>query len=129
LLLSGLLSPLTEKMPAVEPALTFLLSAQNPDGGWGYTPAQSSTTEPTAAVLLAIGNEPAATDARQQAVDWLRQGQHQDGGWGLSYADKESTWQTAWAVLALARMGTAGDAFDHGVEWLLNVEVLHFADD
>jgi hypothetical protein len=116
-------------MPAVEPALAFLLSAQNPDGGWGYAPAQASATEPTAAALLAIEDEPAAADARQQAADWLRQGQHHDGGWGLSHADQESAWQTAWAALALARAGVVGVAFDRGIEWLLSVPMIHFAED
>lgn len=112
-------------------ALAFLLATQNPDGGWAYTPGGASVVEPTAAVALAVGEDPAGAEAHRRAVDWLRQGQRLDGGWGLGHDDGESTWHTAWAVLALARLaaGVAGDSLDKAIRWLLSVETLQVADD
>ncbi len=115
--------------PVQEIARAFLKSAQNADGGWGYAPEQASIVEPTAAVMLAIKDEPAATDAYRRALDWLYQGQHADGGWGMGHGDRESNWHTAWAVWALAQAGVVDEAIQEGVRWLAEVAILQLADD
>jgi hypothetical protein len=102
-------------------ALAFLARARNPDGGWGYALGEASAVEPTAAVSLALRDDPGGAELRHDAVVWLRSAQNPDGGWGLTADDAESGWQTAWAVLALARDGLAVDRLSRGVEWLLKV--------
>ncbi len=111
------------------PAVKFLLSNQNQDGGWGYGPQQSSAVEPTSAVLLALREDPFCDQSCRRAIDWLRSAQHPDGGWGFNSEDKESGWQTAWAVLALARTDDRGDALNRGAKWLLDVKTAQFDED
>ncbi|HEY7333311.1 MAG TPA: prenyltransferase/squalene oxidase repeat-containing protein [Bryobacteraceae bacterium] len=89
--------------------LPFLLSRQNPDGGWGYN-SRVSWTEPTALALLALTARREHTDSFARGSRWLRALRRSDGGWAPEQAVEESTWVTALAVLA-------GQA--DGVEWLL----------
>ena len=110
-------------------AISFLLSSQNPDGGWGYAAQQSSAVEPTSAVLLALREDPSCAQSCRRAIDWIKRAQHVDGGWGYNSRDKESGWQTAWAVLALARSGEKGDVSNRGVKWLLSVKTLQLSED
>jgi len=110
-------------------AVSFLISTQNPDGGWGYAAQQSSAVEPTSAVLLALRENPSSAESCLRAIDWLRGAQHLDGGWGFSSRDDESAWQTAWVVLALARSREAADNFNRGVKWLLSVKTLQLSQD
>jgi hypothetical protein len=110
-------------------ALSFLISTQNQDGGWGYAPQQGSAVEPTSAVLLALRNDPYCARSCQRAIEWLRKTQNPDGGWGFNSKDKESGWQTAWAVLALALSGEASGVLNQGVKWLLDVKTAQFGED
>ena len=100
----------------------FLMSNQNPDGGWGYSPGQNSIVEPTSAVLLALLENSSGSGSSGLAIDFLRRFQHKDGGWGFNSLDLESSWQTAWAVLALARTKEGRAASVLGVKWLLSVK-------
>lgn len=109
-------------------ALEFLYTTQNPDGGWGYAPGQTSAMEPSAAILLALASVP-GDEAARRAFDWLLAGQHADGGWGYSQADAESTWHTAWALLALAGSPVDSMVLERGAHWLLKVDVLRVDDD
>jgi hypothetical protein len=109
--------------------MSFLSSNQNPDGGWGYAPQQSSLVEPTSAAILALSGTPSAAYSCQCAIDWLRSAQHPDGGWGFSSNDPESAWPTAWAVLALTRSGKATNISDLAIQWLLNVKTLQLSKD
>lgn len=110
-------------------AISFLLSSQNPDGGWGYASRQGSAVEPTSAVLLALREISACARSCRLAIDWLRSAQHPDGGWGFSSIDSESGWPTAWAVLVLARCGEVDNALNQGVKWLLDVKAAQFDED
>jgi len=110
-------------------AVSFLISTQNPDGGWGYAAQQSSAVEPTSAVLLALREDPSSAESCRRGIDWLRGAQHLDGGWGFSSRDDESAWHTAWAVLALARSGEASRVMNQGVKWLLDVKTVQFGED
>jgi hypothetical protein len=102
-------------------AISFLFSAQNTDGGWGYRLKQDSAVEPTSAALLALRAIPSADYSFRRGVNWLKDAQHGDGGWGFSARDIDSAWQTAWAVLALLRCGQEGEISGRGVKWLLGV--------
>jgi hypothetical protein len=102
-------------------AIDYLLSAQHNSGGWGYSTLQKPTVEPTAAVLLALRNEPKASHAYQKGVAWLQSAQHQDGGWGIDQDDPESGWQTAWALISLKFSGQSRDIIAKGMNWLSSV--------
>ncbi len=113
------------KSPAEAPAQTFLLRAQNGDGGWGYASGHASTVEATSAAALALaGTAGAAVAALRRALAWLAVAQHRDGGWGLARDDAESGWQTAWVVLALASHRAAEAVVRRGVAWLLDVQLV-----
>jgi hypothetical protein len=110
-------------------AFDFLRSSQDTSGGWGYFPGHYPTTEATAAVLLAIRDDPGVVDLAQSGLGWLRNTQHEDGGWGYAADDEESGWLTAWAVLAFNRLRIFDQAYRRGVEWLINVKPLGYRGD
>jgi len=110
-------------------SLTFLMNSQNPDDGWGYATGEPSMVEATAAVTLALQDQPDAADARDRGLAWLVAAQNRDGGWGLTREDAESGWQTAWAALVLARSGLPDGAVDRAIDWLLKVKQLKLEDD
>ncbi len=112
-----------------ERALTFLVAAQDEEGGWSYAAGQPACVEPTAAVLLALRDEPSMRSHFDRGVQWLRGAQHRDGGWGLSASDPESGWQTAWGVIALQAIGGDEPACARGRNWLLGVESFQSAGD
>jgi hypothetical protein len=110
-------------------AIEFLNAAQNPDGGWGYAPGQSSAVEPTSAAVLAIRESPTLAESYRKAVSWLHGGQRADGGWGIRRDDIESGWQTAWAITALSSTNKMDDILKNGGKWLLGVKALQFTGD
>ena len=103
-------------------AKDFLLSTQNPDGGWGYAAGEASIVEPTATVALALTDASVDAEACRRALAWLHATQHRDGGWGIGAEDRESGWQTAWALLVLAREVSTKDAIDRAIGWLVGVQ-------
>jgi hypothetical protein len=110
-------------------SIDYLISAQHEAGGWGYSTSQKPVVEPTAAVLLAIRNEPGAVNPFQKGLSWLLSCQHQDGGWGISDADPESGWHTAWALIALKYSNQGGDSINKAVEWLTHVSTYQISQD
>lgn len=105
-------------------AIDYLIDAQHESGGWGYTSGQKPVVEPTAAVLLAIRNEPLANNSYQRGISWLLSSQHQDGGWGINENDPESGWQTAWALIALRYFNENQVSISKSVEWLTTIGTL-----
>ncbi len=102
----------------VVPALmAAVASAQNPDGGWGYS-GPVSWTEPTALAVLACLAAQAEPRCVQRALGLLRRLRRSDGGWPPTAGGGQSTGGTALAVLALDRAGAlAGDP--RPLQWLL----------
>jgi hypothetical protein len=98
-------------------ALSFLLAAQNSDGGWGYKDG-GSWAEPSAYALLALTTETSAAESVGRGVRWLTGLQRPDGGWPPRLAVGQSTWVTALAVLALAGR-LAPEALDRAAQWML----------
>ena len=98
-------------------ALSSLLTAQNPDGGWGYR-GGGSWTEPTALALLALGADPSLAALRDSGTRYLAALQRPDGGWPPRPSVAQSTWVTAVAVLAVCdRLGA--EPLAGAVQWLL----------
>jgi hypothetical protein len=98
-------------------ALSFLLAAQNSDGGWGYKDG-GSWAEPSAYALLALTPETSAADSVGRGVRWLAGLQRPDGSWPPRPAVRQSTWVAALAVLALAER-LAPAALDSAMQCLL----------
>ena len=63
-------------------SLPFLMSTQNPDGGWSYAAGEPSVVEATAAVTLALQDQPDAAAARGRGLDLHVTAQQSDGAWG-----------------------------------------------
>lgn len=83
-------------------AVRLLMSAQNSDGGWGWTTGRDSTTECTSLALLALASsDNKGTAAIHSGLNWLLQHQNADGGWRFSDSVKATSWTTPLAMLAL----------------------------
>jgi prenyltransferase beta subunit len=85
-------------------ALSYLLSTQNPDGGFGYdgfSPSDGSSTAWSLMALNAIGDSVSAQ--AQLARNWLLHDQNTDGGfsYGAYGVTDSDTYTTAHAVTAL----------------------------
>lgn len=84
-------------------AVNLLVSAQNPDGGWGWTKGRNSTTECSSLALLALAlsSDNKQTDPIRDGLNWLIKRQNVDGSWPLSDSLKINSWATPLAMLAL----------------------------
>jgi Prenyltransferase and squalene oxidase repeat len=108
----------------IETAITFLLKAQNPDGGWGAHQGKRSNTEATAFALLAlrtVGDRSVGASI-DRALDWLTERQNMDGSWPLTDQLKPGSWTTALVVLSLAHVGRHEQQALRGANWLLSQE-------
>jgi prenyltransferase beta subunit len=110
-------------------SIDYLISTQNETGGWGYSPGRKSVVEPTAAVLLAIRDEPKAINTFEKGMSWLLSSQHEDGGWGINAEDPESGWHTAWALIAMKYSNQNSDSIIRAVEWLTQVSTYQITQD
>ena len=106
---------------AMPSSLDYLISAQHESGGWGYKTGHRPVVEPTAVVLLALRDEPAAKESFQRGMTWLLNCQNQDGGWGINEIDTESGWQTAWGLIIMKASKQKSDAISKAEYWLTNV--------
>ncbi len=97
-------------------ALSYLRTAQNPDGGWGYR-GGASWTEPSAYALLALSEDPSAEEHVRRGIQRLKSLQRPDGGWPPRSSVRQSTFVTALALLALA--GKDEPAVASAARWLL----------
>jgi len=117
--------------PAVQRALEFVKSNQEPDGCWWGRWGVNYIYGTFLALngLLFMGEDMNRPGIRK-AVGWLENCQNADGGWGEtceSYAKPElrgqgvsTASQTAWAILGLVAGGEAsGPVAKKGVEFLL----------
>ena len=118
--------------PAVDKAVRYVLSEQEPDGSWfgRWGVNYIYGTGLVLPGLRAVGFD--MKDPRiRKAADWLVSKQNSDGGWGescASYMDESfrgagptTPSQTAWALMGLLATGSHDydAAIVRGVEWLL----------
>jgi hypothetical protein len=108
----------------IESALEFLLSAQNPDGGWGTGRDRPSHTEATSFALLVLKtlSDPSLNKRVDQGMSWLINRQGPDGSWPLASHVTEVSWSTALAVLALSVFETHRQRALRGANWLIREE-------
>ncbi len=89
-------------------AIEFLVSTQNPDGGWGYAAKKSSQTEPSGLALVAL-NAAGKTSAASGGLAFLRSCRLESGGIGVGPMDKAGNWVSYAALLAFHILGAADD--------------------
>lgn len=103
-----LISPLNKSLSAL------LSSRQNPDGGWGYFPGQSSWLEPTVYAALALHG----TDASSRAAELLNRWQLPSGAWPANEQVKVASWATSLAVVLRCVRGEFDSGWRKGLDWL-----------
>lgn len=85
----------------------FILTNQNDDGGWSWSPDQVSDTNDTAAAIMALWE----TDINYQsieisnALDYLKSAQNDDGGFAYEVEGESDGASTAWVIAALNKVG------------------------
>lgn len=101
-----------------------LISAQNPDGGWGATEGRRSNTEATSLALSALlsAGENVSSDRILRGTLWLAARQNPDGGWQLNDTTTAGSWTTSLAVIALSSMPEQRERVVAAGRWLLAQE-------
>lgn len=110
----GLLALISAGEPVSNPIVAgiknYIISKQNSDGGWGWSPSASSDSNMTSAGIMALVSAGVLnTDtAIQNAVNFLKTMQNQDGGFGYDGSGPERVSDTAsdsWAISAIYAIG------------------------
>ncbi|KAF0220892.1 MAG: fibronectin I domain-containing [Geobacteraceae bacterium] len=102
----------------IDPAIAYLQTSQNPDGGWSGEDTVS-TIQPTAAVVSAFNayRQSHALDANlSRAIAFLAGKQNPDGGFGNS---PSTVYDSAAALMALQEAGADRGVISGGVNYLL----------
>jgi hypothetical protein len=101
-------------------SVPFLLHAQNPDGGWGYSPGLPSGTEATswAALALSALDRLELRGAIESGANFLRESQRADGSWSAFPGQTEGCWVTSVACLALGEVAAAVAPVERARRWL-----------
>lgn len=105
--------------PVPAAASTYLISLQQPDGGWEFCCAFGTDTNTTAIALRALvaGGVPPTDAAIVSAIAFLETNQTGDGGFRYSApfdADASSTAYVIQAIIALGQSAEAGGPWDLG---------------
>ncbi len=108
----------------IEKGVEFLVSTQNPDGGWGAEKGKRSNTEATSFSVLGLSalRDKSLTDSIKQGLTWLINRQNPDGSWPLTAPLNDGSWTTALAVLSLAPFEAHRLRALRGARWLLRRE-------
>lgn len=87
--------------PAIANAKTYLLSGQNPDGGFGYLPGETSNGSTTAWAVMALSALGESGEPLQKAKSFLVSTQEENGSFKWTSAFAGDTFTSSYAVLAL----------------------------
>ena len=101
-----------------EIAASYLVQAQNPDGGWPLIVGGESDVEVTALVMQALMFQGWGTGSSviRRGVAYLIKHQSEDGSWNGNTA------HTIFVLMALAQAGTDAEARFKGLKWLKEVQ-------
>lgn len=108
---------------AVKNGVSWLLKAQNNDGGWGNTTKDdqsdvTSTSFALQALTKIIGLTPDQRSGIQKAQAWLSTTKNADHSWGLSQGKPGKVAQTSEAVDGLLACGVIPASLKPTEEWL-----------
>ena len=99
--------------------VSWLVSAQNADGGFGLAPASASDSDITGAALQALAVVGRARSAAaRRAVAWLRANQNDDGGFGQFRGRSSNAQSTSYAVQGLVAAGAGGATLSRSLAYL-----------
>jgi prenyltransferase beta subunit len=103
--------------------VSWLVSAQNADGGFGLAPGSASDADMTGAVLQALAVVGRARGgAAQRAVAWLRANQNDDGGFGQFRGRSSNAQSTSYAIQGLVAAGAGGAALSRSLDYLRRLQ-------
>jgi len=96
--------------PIVEGAKNYIISEQNPDGGWGWSPSAESDSNMTSASIMALisAGVSAFDPVIEKASDFLKTMQNDDGGFKYDSSEWSLVSDSAsdsWAISAIYAMG------------------------
>jgi Squalene-hopene cyclase C-terminal domain len=108
--------------PFVLPACSsYLLEAQNEDGGWGFSRGLESRVEPTSWALLALTEISAGgscAESISRGYKFLERAQLADGSWPAASGQGTGSWVTSLACWALRSRSDVSPRLARGVRWL-----------
>jgi prenyltransferase beta subunit len=103
--------------------VSWLVSAQNDDGGFGLAPGSASDSDMTGAVLQALAVVGRARGGpAQRAVAWLRANQNDDGGFGQFRGRSSNAQSTSYAVQGLVAAGAGGATLSRSLAYLRGLQ-------
>ena len=113
----------------IQDAISFLVRAQNQDGGWGVAAGRDSDVTFTSYVLHglidALLRNPATAETTRirRALKWLAEAQSPEGCWSDWHGVQKSPEATAYAIYSLCRISAQERSLrkmtTKGVAWLL----------
>ena len=105
-------------------AASYLLSHQQPDGGWSWSTSFTSDTNDTAAVIMALleAGYSSSDQALQDAVGYLESTQKPAGGWAYEPIWDADTASTAWVITALTKLNQNVSDWANPEEFLLSLQ-------
>jgi len=109
----------------LERSLSWLVQAQNGDGGWGDLPNPPSTADGTGAAMQAMPD----TEAAQRGIAYLRRHQRSGGGFVTGAAGAINSQSTAWAAQGVIAVGGDPDSIRAGGSSALDYLAARQADD
>ncbi len=103
--------------------VSWLVSAQNSDGGFGLAPSSVSDSDMTGATLQALATVGRARGgAATRAVAWLRANQNDDGGFGQFKGRSSNAQSTSYAIQGLVAAGAGGGTLSRSLAYLRGLQ-------
>ncbi len=110
-------------VPAGKATVSWLVSSQNADGGFGVAPSSTSDSDMTGATLQALSTVGRARGgAATRAVAWLRANQNDDGGFGQFKGRSSNAQSTSYAIQGLVAAGAGGATLSRSLAYLRGLQ-------